>query len=151
MPIEWNNLRPLNGSQQSAFEELCCQLAAYEKSPTGSKFIRKGAPDAGVECYWVLPGGDEWGWQTKYFTSSPDDGQWHQVDGSVKTTLAKHPRITSYTICFPIDRQDPRIEKRKLFTQNTKSLFQVEFVESLGTTQGDMGFSHRRLRERTLR
>jgi hypothetical protein len=115
IPIDWNNLRPLDGSQQSAFEELCCQLAVYEKSPAGSKFVRKGAPDAGVECYWVLPGGDEWGWQTKYFTSPPDDGQWRQVDDSVKTALAKHPRITTYTVCFPIDRQDPRIEDQKWF------------------------------------
>jgi hypothetical protein len=30
MRIDWQNLRCWNGSQQSAFEALCCQLAEYE-------------------------------------------------------------------------------------------------------------------------
>jgi len=113
--IDWNNLRPLDGSQRTAFEELCCQLAAYEKLPHGSKFVRKGVPDAGVECYWVLPGSNELAWQAKYFTSTPGDNQWRQLDDSAKTALAKHPHITSYTICLPLDREDPRIEKQQWF------------------------------------
>jgi hypothetical protein len=83
MSINWQNLRPWNGSQPLAFEELCCQLAAYEQAPNGSQFIRKGAPDAGVECFWKLPNGDEWGWQAKFFLSSPSKGQWNQLDKSV--------------------------------------------------------------------
>jgi len=115
MSINWQNLRPWNGSQNTAFEELCCQLAAYEQAPPGSIFIRKAAPDAGVECFWKLPNGDEWGWQAKFFLSSPDSNQWRQLDDSVKTALEKHLRLTSYTICLPIDRQDPRIKKQKWF------------------------------------
>lgn len=67
MSINWESLRAWNGSQQSAFEELCCQLAACEVFPAGSSFVRKGAPDAGIECYWTLPNGDEIAWQAKYF------------------------------------------------------------------------------------
>ena len=52
MSINWSDLRPLNGSQRIAFEELCSQLARYESIPKNSLFIRKGSPDAGVECYW---------------------------------------------------------------------------------------------------
>lgn len=115
MSIEWNSLRPLKGSQQSAFEELCCQLAACEPMPQGSRFLRKGAPDAGVECYWVSPNGDEFGWQAKYFLTVPDDTQWAQIDESFERAVEKHPRLTSYTICLPIDRQDPRIKKQKWF------------------------------------
>jgi len=115
MSINWQNLTSLNGSQQSAFEELCCQLAAYEKAPPGSKFIRKGAPDAGVECYWLLPNGDEWGWQAKFFLSVPGTNQWQQLDESVERALEKHPLLTNYTICLPIDRQDPRIDQQKWF------------------------------------
>ena len=115
MSVNWQNLRPLNGSQQSAFEELCCQLAAYEKAPLGSKFIRKGAPDAGVECYWKLANGDEWGWQAKFFLAAPGTNQWHQLDESVEKALEKHPRLTNFTICLPIDRQDPRIGQQKWF------------------------------------
>lgn len=63
MASDWNKLRSLNGSQEKGFEELCCQLAAGESHPTNSKFVRKGTPDAGVECFWTLPNGDEEGWQ----------------------------------------------------------------------------------------
>ncbi len=115
MAINWQNLRPWNGSQNAAFEELCCQLASYEEVPLGSIFIRKAPPDAGVECIWKLPNGDEWGWQAKFFLSPPDNGQWSQLDKSIKKALEKHPRLTSYTICLPIDRQDPRIARQKWF------------------------------------
>lgn len=115
MSSNWQNLRPWNGSQQLAFEELCCQLAAYEQAPNGSQFIRKGAPDAGVECFWKLPNGDEWGWQAKFFLSSPGEGQWNQLDKSVKYAIEKHPQLTRYIICLPIDRPDPRIKKQKWF------------------------------------
>ncbi|RLB34230.1 MAG: ATP-binding protein, partial [Deltaproteobacteria bacterium] len=115
MSINWQNLRPWNGSQNTGFEELCCQLAAYEEAPQSSIFIRKAAPDAGVECLWKLPNGDEWGWQAKFFLSPPNNHQWSQLDESVKKALEKHPRLTSYTVCLPIDRQDPRVEKQKWF------------------------------------
>ncbi len=108
MTLEWNNLRPWNGSQDNAFEELCCQLAACEKCPPGSSFIRKGAPDAGVECYWKFPSGEEIAWQAKFFTTAPSSGQWQQIDESVSTALKKHPSLVQYTICLPCNRSDPR-------------------------------------------
>ncbi len=90
--IDWQNLRSYNGSQNSAFEELCCQLAAYENEnlPKNSRFIRKGTPDAGVECYWQLPNGNELGWQAKFFLSTPGPPQWREIDDSVKAALEKH-------------------------------------------------------------
>ncbi len=115
MGVDWQNLRPFNGSQQAAFEELCCQLAAYEPVREGSKFTRKAPPDAGVECFWTLPTGDEWGWQAKFFLSPPDARQWRQIDESVKKALDKHPRLTRYTICLPIDRPDPRVDEQRWF------------------------------------
>jgi hypothetical protein len=112
--INWNNLRSWNCSQQSAFEELCCQLASYEQTPIGSAFVRKGAPDAGVECFWSLSNLDELAWQAKFFFSV-DESQWKQLDESVRTALNKHPHLISYTVCLPIDRQDPRIDQQKWF------------------------------------
>src|SRR5467141_3693522 len=117
MGIDWNTLRTLDGPQPKAFEELCCQLAAYEPAPQGSTFVRLAAPDAGVECYWTLPNGDEWSWQAKFFTSPPTENQWKELDQSVETALEKHPRLTSYTVCFPQDRQDPRLEKQLWFME----------------------------------
>lgn len=115
MSINWEDLRPLNNSQNDAFEELCRQLARYERVPPNSVFTAKGDPDAGVECYWKFPSGDEWGWQAKFFRSSPDTGQWSQIDKSVKKALEKHPELVKYTICFPIDQPDARIKGKKSF------------------------------------
>ena len=115
MPVEWNRLRTWNGSQATAFEELVCQLASYEPEPAGSKFDRKGAPDAGVECFWRLPPGEEDGWQAKFFTSPPSPSQWAQVDSSVSAALEKHPRLRRYMICMAVDRSDARLEDKKSF------------------------------------
>ena len=104
--LDWNSIRPHGGSQAHSFEELCAQLARAE-SPQDSQYIRKGNPDAGVECFCILPNGDEWGWQAKFFQKLGDN-QWTQFDRSVKTTLEKHPSLTRYFICAPYDRPDGR-------------------------------------------
>ena len=115
MAVEWSKLRPWDGSRSTAFEMLVCQLAEYEPVPDGSTFVKKGAPDAGVECFWQLPDGRERGWQAKFFTSSPTPQQWTQVDSSVKKALDKHPNLQSYTICMAVDRPDARIEGESSF------------------------------------
>ena len=111
MAFDWKAIHPLNGSQASAFEELCAQLARAE-TPDGAKFHRKGVPDAGVECFCVLPDSGEWGWQAKYFSSPPANTQWQQLDDSVKTALDKHPRLVRYYACVPRDRSDGRKPKQ---------------------------------------
>lgn len=118
--IDWHALRAWSGSQNSAFEKLCCQLAAHESVPTGSTFIPKGAPDAGVECFWVYPDGGEWGLQAKFFLSPPGPAQWKQIDESVNRALESHPRLVRYTICLPIDRPDPRNRNQKSFMDRWK-------------------------------
>ena len=87
---------------------MCVQLARVE-TPEGAKFIPTGTPDAGVECYCVLPDGKEWGWQAKYFTSPLTNTQWQQLDGSVGTALDKHPRLVRYYVCVSRDRSDARV------------------------------------------
>lgn len=108
--IDWNAIRPLNGSRAKGFEQLCAQLASAE-IPASSDFERKGAPDAGVECYAVLDNGNEWGWQAKYFDEL-GDSQWAQIQDSVRTALEKHPRLVRYFICVPLDRPDARVDGR---------------------------------------
>ena len=109
--LTWKGIRPLNGRQDKGFEELCAQLACAEK-PSGSQFVRKGTPDAGVECYAVLSDGSEWAWQSKY-VERLGDSQWAQIDRSVKTALEKHPKLVRYFVCVPADRADARSEGRK--------------------------------------
>lgn len=109
MSINWNNIRPLESSQNDGFEELICQLARKEDIANKIKFIRKGKPDAGVECLWILNNNDEFAWQAKFFTNSITDNQWQQIDKSVKVALEKHPNLKKYYIAIPCDPPDARI------------------------------------------
>lgn len=109
--LDLRAIRPLNGARAEGFEELCSQLARAE-CPANSHFIRKGTPDAGVECYAVLEDGSEWGWQAKYFESL-GSSQWQQMDESVGTALTKHPRLVRYFICVPLNRADARLANRQ--------------------------------------
>ena len=107
MSLTWASLRAWGGSQQTAFEELCCQLARSE-TPTNARFARKGSPDAGVECFAVLPDGGEWGWQAKFFERSLTQAQWRQLDKSIESALRAHPKLVRYFVCVPRDRSDGR-------------------------------------------
>ncbi|MFN9659479.1 MAG: AVAST type 2 anti-phage system protein Avs2 [Cyanobacteriota bacterium] len=109
--LDWSAIRPLNGGRDKGFEELCSQLARGE-APAGSHFIRKGTPDAGVECYAVLTDATEWGWQSKYFDVI-GDSQWKQLDESVKAAIDKHPQLIRYFVCVPLDLADARIVGKK--------------------------------------
>ncbi|MDX8400861.1 MAG: hypothetical protein R8K20_11540, partial [Gallionellaceae bacterium] len=114
MSLRWSDIKSFNNSQNNAFEELVCQLAREEYITEKAQFYRVGAPDGGVEAYCVLTSGDEYGWQAKYFNSM-GKSQWDQLEDSFKTALDKHPRLTKYYICIPLDRQDPRIENQSWF------------------------------------
>ena len=105
--VDWRSIRPLNGARDKGFEELCSQLARSEIADD-AKFIRKGNPDAGVECYAIYENGSQCAWQAKYFFTL-GDSQWAQIDQSVGTALEKHPRLTRYVICLPIDLPDARV------------------------------------------
>jgi len=112
MRLNWNEIRVLDGDQQNGFEELCRQLARLE-TPDEAEFTPKGRPDAGVECFCVLPSGKEWGWQAKFFTAAMTTTQWSQTDHSVRTALEKHSDLERYFVCAPHDLSDARIEGRK--------------------------------------
>lgn len=110
MSLNWNSIRSLENSQNDGFEELVCQLARKETVPNGVNFIRKGKPDAGVECFWILENGDEWAWQAKFFTTSPSANQWSQIDDSVRTVLEKHSSLKKYFVAIPTDPSDARLD-----------------------------------------
>lgn len=61
----FDTLRTWNGEQSRAFEELSFQLLK-DRAPLGTRAIRTGNPDGGVEWYATLPDGAEWGWQAKH-------------------------------------------------------------------------------------
>ena len=107
MNVDWHSIRPLNGARDKGFEELCSQLARSEIADD-ARFIRKGSPDAGVECFAVYENGSEYAWQAKYFLTL-GNSQWSQIDESVSTALQKHPRLTRYFVCLPLDLPDARV------------------------------------------
>ncbi|MBR0574049.1 MULTISPECIES: NACHT domain-containing protein [Pasteurellaceae] len=113
MSIDWKKIRSYEGSQQSAFEELVCQIAHNKFAPnTQNKYVRVKAPDGGVESYLTFPNGDEFGWQAKYFFDI-QNSQFDQIEKSFKTVIDKHPNLKKYYVCCPIDKQDPRIEGKQ--------------------------------------
>jgi hypothetical protein len=91
---------------------LCSQLAR-RYIPDDVPFVRNATPDAGVECYSIQADGSEWGWQAKYFINTFDSSQWSQIDESVISALNKHPQLTRYIICTPLDFPDGRSEGKK--------------------------------------
>ena len=104
--INFNDIR----GDEKGFEKLCAQLARAET--TDGKFVRTGNPDAGVDCYRVLATGEH-GWQAKYFLTTPNASQWRQIDESVNTALDRHPNLTRYVVCVPVDLPDGRPPKGK--------------------------------------
>ncbi|KUJ49767.1 hypothetical protein [Chryseobacterium sp. JAH] len=113
--IDWNNIRPLNHSQKNSFEELVCQLARNDRFENAVSFVRKGSPDAGVECFWVLSNFKEIAYQAKFFTSPLSSTQWGELDKSIKTALDKHSNLCKYIVSIPQDRADARIEGKTSF------------------------------------
>jgi hypothetical protein len=112
IPVDFRQIRSLEGRQDVAFEEFCCQVARRAGDvPPGSKFTRYygAGGDGGVECVWTLPNGEEWGWQAKYLFKLNKP----QLDKSVETALSIHPRLTRYTICLPFDFAPPTSRQGK--------------------------------------
>ena len=74
------------------------------------RFVRKegAGGDAGVECYWVLEDQTEVCWQAKYFIGEMTSSRWRQLDKSFDKALERHPNLTKYFICLPIDKTDIR-------------------------------------------
>lgn len=104
--IDFEKIRPLDGSQHAGFEELCCQLASLEVASTEGEFFRTGkGGDAGVECYRCRTDGMEIGWQAKYHSKWTDSLS-RQLDDSIRTALDKHPKLVEYIVCLPFNLPD---------------------------------------------
>lgn len=100
--IDFTRIRSIGpAGQRGGFEQFICQQVAQESPATGAKFVslHGDGGDGGVECYWTLPGGDEHGWQAKYWTHHRDVDK-SQLDKSVKAALDQHPKLTRYTIAI---------------------------------------------------
>jgi hypothetical protein len=90
----FDQLRPWNGEQSRAFEEISYQLLKH-RVPAGTQAIRTGNPDGGVEWYVTLPDGTEWGWQAKHVHGI--DALLIAMTGSVERVARERPNLRKLT------------------------------------------------------
>lgn len=108
LDVDFARLRPWGRGQDTAFEELTCQIIRARAHRSGSTFVRLGTPDGGVEGYATDADGNEHGVQAKFFLEKPTYDQWRDIFRSVKRAVDKHPKLIELTIALPTDRADPR-------------------------------------------
>jgi len=119
--INFEDIRPIDGTKHAGFEEICAQLAAQEPADPRAVFVRKGrGGDGGVECFRQEPAGHEIGWQAKYLFHW-DDSLASQLSDSIERALSRHPRLTEYIVCLPFDLPDARTGKGKSARQKWDS------------------------------
>lgn len=133
MSIRWENIKPLKGSQNNAFEELVCQLAHHEFQSQG-KFTRISAPDGGIEAMCKFSDGSLYGWQAKYFLGSFSSSQWQQIEDSFKESLKNYPQLTKYYVCVATDRPNANVSGNKSFLTKWEDHTQKwkDFAQSQG-------------------
>ena len=110
--IKFSEIRTLEGRQDKGFEELCVQLfhqLSSEKLSQVDRVEGRGG-DGGVEAIASTESGKKIGLQTKFF-SKLGTSQWSQIDDSVTTAIAKHPELTRYLVCVPLDRTPAQLVK----------------------------------------
>jgi len=114
--MDFKNIRELNGSKRDGFEELICQMAYHTARPPQNNVYHRyegSGGDGGVECIWIRPNDDEWGWQAKYLFELKKT----QLDKSVKAALKIHPNLKKYFICMPFNLTGPRRGRGKSQTE----------------------------------
>ena len=105
--IDWLKLNKSDDSKRR-FEDFCYHIANELYGEKG-EFIPvddKGGGD-GVEFYLILPNGDEWGWQAKFFYPDerlrPEKGRRRQIIDSLKRACEVHPHLKKWFLCTPGD------------------------------------------------
>jgi hypothetical protein len=99
------NLRLDAAGSRGAFEEFSCQLfRRAPEVPTDSRYrrVRGDGGDGGVEAVWILPSGEVWGVQAKFFDTL-GASQKVQLTESIRQAAANYPSLTRYTICLPFN------------------------------------------------
>lgn len=104
--MNFENVRPIEGSVRTGFEELCVQLdEAICGGPLRGRVRVDGAGgDGGVELFGTTPDGRKVGLQAKHFFKRLGKSQWDQIKGSVATAMRNHPDLKQYFVCVALDR-----------------------------------------------
>ena len=91
------SLRTWNGEQSRAFEEISYQLLK-DQVPAGTRAVRTGNPDGGVEWYVTLADGTEWGWQAKHVHGI--DALLTAMTDSVQRVAKERPNLRKLTFAI---------------------------------------------------
>lgn len=103
--IDLLRIRPLEGSRNKGFEELCVQLFR-STFPAKTRFYRvnDAGGDGGVEDIALIEQKKKIGLQAKFFEKL-GQSQWSQINKSVRTALQAHcPDLVEYRIASPCNR-----------------------------------------------
>lgn len=106
---DFRTIRTWRGSQFQAFEELCYQLR--DPTPEGAQLVKTGNPDGGLEWYFNLPSGEQWGWQAKF--SFDIESLLRLMEESLQTVATTRPACRRLTFCVPFDLSDSRRSGQK--------------------------------------
>ncbi len=130
------DVRPLDGKQSQGFEELCVQLLPLLAAELIERVVRvdgRGG-DGGVEAIAYTSCGLCIGLQSKFF-SSLERAQWTQVDKSVNTAIDRHPELTRYLVCVPLERTPAQIDKWDSLVVAWRKLKPTLSVEWMGSSE----------------
>jgi len=106
----FDQLRTWNGEQSRAFEEISYQLLKYQV-PAGTRAIRTGNPDGGVEWYATLPDGTEWGWQAKHVHGI--DALLNAMTDSVKRVAKERPQSPQADVRYLLESEHQQSPKKR--------------------------------------
>ena len=134
--IKFLEIRSLEGKQDKGFEELCVQLLPMliGERPRRIDRIEGRGGDGGVEAIALTVSGLYVGLQSKFFAKL-DATQWRQVDDSVKTAIGKHPELTRYFVCVPLDRTPGQHKKWTALVASWRALSPALSVEWVGYSE----------------
>lgn len=134
--IRFSEIRTLEGRQDKGFEELCVlllHLLSGERLARIDRIEGRGG-DGGVEAIASTVSGQKIGLQSKFFTKL-DATQWRQIDESVKTAIEKHPELTRYIVCVPLDRTPGHHNKWTALEASWRSINPALNVEWIGYSE----------------
>lgn len=102
--VQFRSIRPHEGSQHRAWEELTYILTpTMDSLPHGTRLVRRGTPDGGIEFHCPAPDGNGvWAWQAKYLHDY-EPSTFSQMRKSFLDALADEPNLTRYTYVLPAE------------------------------------------------
>lgn len=134
--VKFSEIRALEGKQDKGFEELCVQLLPILIGEAVQRMDRidgRGG-DGGVEAIALTVSGQYVGLQSKFITQL-ETSQWRQVDSSVRTAVEKHPELTRYIVCAPLDRTPAQLKKWAVHVTQWRTLNPNLSVEWAGYSE----------------